>query len=165
MYNKKSRLSAILALATAALFVGLILILHFSELDFGENNLGAAFFIFIVGGYGTVIFYAGSILAAVITFFCGLAMFLGKSQRRLIFANKSLMILGIVLFPIVALGLVYVGYLYGMTVDGRLRLIYTAVTGVAYLGCIVVSVITGRALKRMPDAPPAPEPAESEAAE
>ena len=169
MYNKKSRISAILALATAALFVGLILVFRFSEMDFGENNIGAAFFLFIFGGYGITLFYAGSILAAVIAFFCGLTMLLGKTQRRLISANKSLMILGIVLLPIVALGLTYIGYLYAMTVDGLLRVIYVAVAGVAYLGCIVVSIVTKRILKNMPESgpepAPAPEPANATAGE
>lgn len=164
MYNKKSRISAILSLVTAALFVGLLLVFAFSGMNL-EGNIGAALLIFILGGYGLALFYAGSILAAVITFFCGLAMLLGKTQRRLISANKSLMILCIILLPFVALGMLYVGYLYYMVVDGLPRFIFTVVTGIAYFGCIVVSIVTLISLKRMPEYPAPADEAKGETEE
>ena len=157
MYSKQSTVSAALALVTAALFGGLILMFRLAGLDFGEEDaLGAALFLLIIGGYGTIIFLAGSALAVVVTFLCGVAMFLAKTKRGLILANTCLFVLGIIFFLPVALGLVYLVYLYSMAVGGTLRIVYVAIAGVAYLGCIIVGIGTRIKLKRMPEGNPAP---------
>ena len=161
MYNKKPTISAILALITSALFVGLLLMFRLSGLDFGEDNLGAALFLVIIGGYGTIIFFAGSVLAAVVTFFCGVAMLLAKTKKGLISANTALFVLGIIFFLPVALGIVYLGLLYSMTVGGTLRIVFAALAGIAYIGCIVVGIGTRIKLKRLPEASPTPAPVQS----
>ena len=150
MYNKKSRISAILALANAALFIGFMII--FSTLKYSaEGGLSAAFFIFLFGAYGSVLVYVSSIPFVLVSLIFGVKMLLQKSREKLISFNKRLLIATCVLLPFIALGLIYVADLFLMSAIGQFPGIYTFFIGALYVVGLITQIVTIVVLKKSPE--------------
>ena len=165
MYNKKSRVSAILALATAVLFIVLMSAFYPIINTSKGRDIGAVLALLIFGQYGTIIFYSGAGATTLVTAICGLVMLFAKSRKRLISCNRSVKLwLAVLLIP-TAVGLFFVGYFFYMfKLSEYIVLVVLALA--AYLACIVVSFITSARLKRMPaeseTAPPAEDSTDSQ---
>lgn len=155
MYNKKSRISAILAIVTALLLIGFMVMFWFMDYQTEGNdagtNLGIAFLIILFMGYGMIIVYAGSIPAAIVSLIFGIMMLKQQDRDKLISYNKRLLIAMCILAPFVALGIYYVCDLFFMSAIGKFEGIYSFVTAGVYLACIVMQIVTMIILKNSPE--------------
>lgn len=151
MTNKKAKMTGILAVVTAFLFVGYMITVAVMKIK--PAHLGAVFFLFIVGAYGTVLVYASSGLFALIALILGIKMLTAQSYERLISLDKRFLVAVFLLMLFVGLGLAYIGILFSMSAVGLFPGIYTYVMVVAYIACLVVPVVNIIILKRMPEEP------------
>ena len=150
MYNRKSKISAILAIITALLFIGFMILLPFLRYDMKDGNGFAAFFIFLFSMYGYAIICAAAIPFVIVAFVFGIKMLKQQSRKRLISFNVRLLITTCVLLPVFAVGIFGSGLIFQSTF-GLFPIIYTIVISIAYVACLITQIITIVILKKSPE--------------
>ena len=151
MYNRKSKTSAILAIITAILLIGFMVLLPFLRYNAEENNALAAFFIIFFSIFGYAIFYAGAISFTIVAFVFGVKMLKQQSRKKLISFNVRMLITTCVLLPFLAVGLIGSS---GLIFQSTLKLfptIYTIVVSLAYIAVLITQIVTIVVLKKSPE--------------
>ncbi|MCH5165421.1 MAG: hypothetical protein J1G01_03365 [Clostridiales bacterium] len=148
MYNKKSRVSAIMAITNAALFIGFMIMFSTLTYNAEKGGLSAAFFIFLFGAYGSVLVYASAIPFVLVSLIFGINMLFHKTREKLISYNKRLLIATCVLLPFIALGLTYVAELFLMSAINLFSGIYTFFIGALYVAGLITQIVTIVVLKK-----------------
>ena len=157
MYNKKSRISAILLIVTVALLIGFMIMLPFlqyKQVD-GDGDLGAAIgsaveiIIVIVFAYPAI--YVSSATFCIVALVFGIKMFKQQSRKKLIGYNKRMLITTCVILPFLAFGLAFGSEMLFNSTLGVFPIIYTVLIALAYLACLVMQIVTIILLKKMPE--------------
>ena len=159
MYNKKSKISAILALITVALLIALMILLPFlrpytEETDDPEANLGAgigAFFSVLLGIIGYIVFYIVAIPFVIVGLVYGIKMLKQQSRKKLILFNRGLLITTCVMLPILVVGMIISSALVFNSTFGVFPVIHTVLTAVAYIAGLIAQGIVLAQLKKMPE--------------
>ena len=148
MYRKKSLISALLTIITAALCIGFMIMVPTLKYDVEEGGLGAVFFIFLFGAFGNALIYIGQIPFVIVALIFGIKMLLNQSREKLISYNIRMLITTCVLLPFVAVGLIYIYDLYLQSVIGLFSGIYTIAVAVAYVAGLITQIVTIVVLKK-----------------
>ena len=151
MYNRKSKTSAILAIITAVLLIGLMVLLPFLQYNVQEGNGLAAFFIVLFSVFGYAIIYAGAISFVIVALIFGIKMLKQQSRKKLISFNVRMLVTTCVLLPFLAVGLIGSS---GLIFQSTLKLfptIYTIIVSLAYIACLITQIVTIVVLKKSPE--------------
>ncbi len=105
MYNKKSKTSAILAIITAVLLIGFMILLPFLRYNVEDGNGLAAFFAVLFSVYGYPVIYASALSFVIVALIFGIKMLKQQSRNKLISFNTRMLIATCVLLPFLAVGL------------------------------------------------------------
>ena len=151
MYNRKSRVSAILGIITAVLLIGLMVLLPFLPNNVGAENGFAVFFIILFSLFGYAIIYASAIPFAIVALIFGIKMLKQEARKRLISFNVRMLIATCVLLPFLAVGVIgSVGSILESKI-GLFPIIYTVIAAVAYIACLITQIVTIVVLKKSPE--------------
>ena len=152
MYNKKSRVSAILAIVTAALLIGLMIMVPNLQYKQGEgDNLGTAFALILIIIYGYPILYLGAIPFSVVGLVFGIKMLIQQSRKKLISLNVRMLITSCVLLPVLIVGLIIASNFVFHSVLGLFPIIYVVVASIAYIGGLAAQIVAIILLKKSPE--------------
>lgn len=153
MYNKKSKATAALAIVTALLLVGMMVLMPFllqnTELEGGDlfgNILG-----FIL--FGFIPLYAGAAPFALVALIFGIVILKTKSRKSLIYSNVKLLVASLVLAPPLTLGLIVGRGFISTSAFGAFPVVYVVATALSYLAGIVTQIVTIVILKKSPEEP------------
>ena len=153
MYNKKSKISAILTIVTALLLVGVMILLPFllnnSEME-GLEVLALIFGLI----YGFVPLYLGAVIFAIVALALGSKMRKEQERKKLISLNRRMLAAGLVLMPFIAFGLFACSAVIAQSVLGVIPIIYTVIVALAYVANIICNIATIVKLKKMADEEP-----------
>lgn len=150
MYNKKSKISAILTIVAAVLVVSFMVLLP-TLIANTEMNLGDIFALVIVGSiYGFLPLYASSIPFIIVALTFGAKMLKEQSRKKLISLNARMLITTCVLAPFFGLGLTFVTILTQKPV-GVVIVICAVVTALAYVAALVAQIVAIVMLKKSPE--------------
>lgn len=163
MYNKKSRISAILLIVTVALFIGLMVMLPFLQYQQAEGDgdlgtaIGAAVEVMISIIFGYSVIYVSSAAFTIVALVFSIKMLKQQSRKKLIKYNKSMLIATCVILPFFIFGFAFgSGMLFHSTL-GAFPIVYVVLIALAYLACLVMQIVTMVLLKKMPEEEPADE--------
>ena len=151
MYNKKSKASAILAIITAVLIVGFLILLPLllfnTQLEFGEVIA------LIIAGliFGFLPLYASGMPYFIVALVFGIRMLKEQSRKKLISFNKSLLIATCVLLPFLMLGIGMCSSIVRSSATGIIIVIYAIATVLAYLAGLIAQIIALVQLKKSPE--------------
>ena len=150
MYNKKSKVSAILSLVAPALVFGLLvlcpILLRYTAIE------GLAILALILTTvWGFLPLYFGGIAFVATSFAFGGKMIKGQSRKKLIYYNVSMLIASTVLLPFLAIGIFLNSALIAESVLGVVPIIYVVITALAYLAAWVNYIVTIVRLKKSPE--------------
>ena len=151
MYNKKSKVSAILAVITAVLLIGFMILLPFLRYDVENGNGFAAFFIFIFSFFSYAIIYASAIPFVIVALVFGIKMLKQQSRKMLISLNVRLLITTCVLLPFLAAGIIGGSGSIFQSKFEQFPMIYTIVMAVFYVSCLIAQIVTIVVLKKSPE--------------
>lgn len=152
MYNKKSKISAILAIITAALLIGFMILLPFLQYKQGEgDNLGTAFALILIIIYGYPLLYVGTIPFSIVGLIFGIKMLKQQSRKKLISLNVRMLITTCVLLPVIAVGLMFTSSIIFHSTLGLFPSIYIVVASLAYVAGLVTQIVTIVLLKKSPE--------------
>ena len=152
MYNKKSKLSAVLTIVTAILLIGLMIMLPFLQYktaDDSEDLSGLIVVVVII--YGFPLVYGSSIPFAIVALIFGIKMLKQQSRKKLISFNTRMLITTCVLLPFLAIGLYISAALIFNSTFGLFPIIYFVVTALAYIADLIAQICTIVALKKSPE--------------
>ena len=148
MYNRKSKFSAILAIITAILLIGFMILLPFLPYNSDESNGLALFFMLLFSFFGYAIIYAAAIPFIIVAFVFGIRMLRQQSRERLISYNVRMLITTCVLLPFLAVGLIGSIGMITESKFGLFPILFTIVVSVAYIACLITQIITIVVLKK-----------------
>ena len=151
MYNKKSIASAILAIVTALLLIGLMILLPLLQYNSEEGNGFAAFFIVLFSLFGYMILYAGAIPFSIVALIFGIKMLRQQSRNRLISYNIRMLIATCILLPVLAVGVIGSSGMIFQTDSNLFPTIYTVVVSITYIACLIAQITTIVTLKKSPE--------------
>lgn len=151
MYNKKSKVSAWLAIAAALLLAAFLIFLPFLQYKQADgDNLGTAFALIFMIIYGFPILYASSIPFVIVALVFGIKMLIQQHRKKLISLNVRMLITSVILAPFIVVGFIIAGGIAFNSVAGLFPLIYTVVIALAYGGGIVAQIVAIILLKKSP---------------
>lgn len=155
MYNKKSKISAVLAVITALLLIGFMIMLPLlqykvPEGDEAGNAIGIGFALLIVIAYGYPLVYASSIPFALVGLIFGIKMLRQQSRKKLISLNVRMLITSIVLLPFLTVGLMLTSSISFHSTLGLFPVIYVVVLALAYILGIISQIVAIILLKKSP---------------
>lgn len=156
MYNKKSKISAILVLVTAALLIGFMILLpnlQYKQTD--DDNIGTAFGLIFLIVYGYPVVYAGSIPFAIVALVFGIKMLIQKDRKKLISYNVRMLITSIILLPFIAVGMYMASTMVFNSTLGALPIVYVIVMALSYVAGLVMQIVSIVLLKKAPVEEPA----------
>lgn len=147
MYNKRSRVSAILAILTALLLIGLMILVPFLKFqpNEGEELGGIALIIIIPIGYPLI--FGGSAITSIVALIFGILMLKQKDRDRLISLNVKFLIAICVMLPVIAAGLAISSMMIIQSTLGKLPIIYMAILAAFYLATLIALIVTIVVLK------------------
>ena len=150
MYNKKSKLSAILTIVSAFLVVGFMalipILLQNSNLD------GLAIAIMIIFGIVTYLpMYAGSLAYVIVALIFGGKMLKEQSRKKLISLNTRMLITTCVLLPVMVWGVFSNIDLVSQSKMGVFPVIYVVVMALGYIAALVAQIVALVLLKKSPE--------------
>ena len=152
MYNKKSKASAIIAIITAVLLVGFMILLPFLLYQQGEgDDLGNAIGAIVGLIYGYPLIYASAIPFAVVALVFGIKMLKRQERKKLIYYNVSMLITTCVLLPFLTVGLIIGSNLIFYSGLGMLPPICCAIVSLAYIAGLIIQIVTIVLLKKSPE--------------
>lgn len=153
MYNRKSRISAILIIVTAVLLIGLMVMmpfLQYKQIE-GDNGLGIAIGLIFIVGIGYPVIYVSSIPFVIVAIIFGIMMFKQKSRKKLIAYNVRMLITTCVLLPFIAGGLLIGSEMIINSTLGAFPIIYLVVVALAYVASLVMQIVAIVQLKKSPE--------------
>lgn len=155
MYNKKSKVSAILTIVAAVLVLGLMILLPLLQPKVeGDNEVGAgigAVFALLFFILGCLPLYASALPFAIVGLVFGCKMLKEQARQKLISLNKRMLIATCVLLPVLFVGLLLSGALIANSSLGLLPVIYTVVTAISYFAALVCQIVAIVLLKKSPE--------------
>ena len=151
MYNKKSKGSAALTILSALFIAGVMVLMPFLMMNTEMEGIGVIFVILV----SLMLTYLPLYLAAIPYFIIGLVygsrMAKRKERKKLISANRSMLIASLVLAPVLAWGLYGSSELIANSAYGIFPIIYLVLTAIIYLASIIAQIATLATLKKMPE--------------
>ncbi|MCH5148597.1 MAG: hypothetical protein J1G05_04445 [Clostridiales bacterium] len=151
MYNKKSKVSAWLAIATALLLIGFMILLPFLQYKTAEGDgLGVGIALIFMIIYGFPVIYLSSIPFVIVALIFGIKMLKQQSRKKLISLNVRMLITSIVLTPFLIFGFMLAGGIAFHSVLGLFPIIYAVLIALAYAAGIVAQIATIIILKKSP---------------
>ena len=150
MYNRKSKTSAILAIITAVLLIGFMILLPFLKYNTEEGNALAAFFIVLFSLFGYAVIYVSAIPFAIVALVFGIKMLKQQSRERLISFNVRTLITTCILLPFLAAGLILSSGSIFQSKFELFPIIYTIAVAVSYITCLISQIVTIVVLKKSP---------------
>lgn len=151
MYNAKSKVSAVLAIVTALLLIGFMIMLPLLQYKAeGENGLAISLTLIIVMAYGYPLVYASSIPFVIVAIIFGIKMLKQQSRKKLISLNVRMLITSIVLTPFLAAGLMLTSSLTSLSTLGLFPVIYVIIMAAAYAVGIISQIVAIILLKKSP---------------
>ena len=153
MYNGKSKISASLALITALLLIGFMILLPFLLHNISEDVGIAAFFIVLLSLLGDIAIYASAIPFAIVALVFGLKMLKEQSREMLISLNIRMLITTCVLLPFLAAGVISSIGTISESRFGVFPIVYTVIVTLSYVACLIAQVVTIIVLKKSPVKP------------
>ena len=160
MYNRKSKISAILAILTALLIIGFLVMLPLLKYEQGEgDNAGAVIGLILIIIYGYPLIYASAIPFAIVALIFGIKMLRQQSRKRLISLNVRMLITTCVLLPFLIVGFVMGSAMVFHSTLGLFPPIYVIVTSISYIAGLIAQIAAIIILKKSPEesAPAVPE--------
>ena len=151
MYNRKSKASAILAIVTAVLFVGFMVLLPFLMTGAGDNYGFAAIFVVMFGILGYIPIYLSAVAFVIVALIFGIKMLKQQSREKLISYNVRMLITTCVLLPFLIIGVVVSAALIFAPGIGLVSTIYFAVLALAYIGGLAAQIVAIVLLKKSPE--------------
>ena len=152
MYNAKSRASTILAIVTALLLIGFMILLPNLQYKQGEgDNLGTAFALILIIIYGYPLVYLGAIPFAIVALIFGIKMLKEQSRKRLISLNVRMLITACVLLPVLIIGFIMASNMVFHSTLEVFPIIFVVVTAVAYAASLIMQIVTIILLKKSPE--------------
>ena len=151
MYNKKCKITAILAVVTAVLLVGFMILLPFLLNNADLEGLGEAIALIFAIIYGLFPLYAGALPFAIVGLTLGIKMLKEQSRAKLISFNKRMLITSCVLLPLLAWGMTSFSGLISSTTLGLFPVVYSVVAAVAYAAGLITQIVTLILLKKSPE--------------
>ena len=147
--NRKTKISAISALATAGILVGLMIMIPFLISNTAETNGLAVFFMFIVGALGDIAVYASAVSFTVVALVFAIRILTTADTDKQRSYNKRILIAACVLLPFLAVGIISNAGLIYPSKLGLFPLIYTIIVAVAYAACLIAQIVSLAALKHL----------------
>ena len=151
MYNKKSKLSAILTIVSAIFVIGIMVLLPFLLFNTELEGLGAPIVMIFSILFGYIPLYAGGIPFVVVGLIFGIKMLKQQSRKKLISLNVRMLITTCVLLPFIAFGLATSRDMLLQSALGLFPIIYAVVTALAYIACLIAQIVTVALLKKSPE--------------
>lgn len=148
MYNKKSKTSAILALVTAVLLIGFLILVPFLLFNISEDAGFAAFFIVLLSLLGCFAIYASAVPFVIVALVFGIKMLKEQSRERLISFNVRMLIATCVLLPFLAAGVFSSMGTISESQLGVFPVICTVIAALSYFACLVTQIVTIIILKK-----------------
>lgn len=143
MYNRKSKVSAVLAIVTAVLLIGLMVLIPFLQYKQSEgDNIGIVLSIIIIFIFGYPLIYVSSFAFAIVALVFGVKMLIQQSCDKLISYNVRMLIATFVLAPFLALGLAIGSGIIFQSTLGLFPIIYIIAIAVAYVACFIAQIVT-----------------------
>lgn len=151
MYNKKSKVSAWLAILTALLLSGFMIMLPFLQYKTAEGDgLGVGIALILIIIYGYPVIYLSSIPFIIVALVFGIKMLIQQSRKKLISLNVRMLITSIVLTPFLVAGFIFAGGIAFHSVLGVFPIIYAVLIALAYAAGIIAQIATIIILKKFP---------------
>lgn len=161
MYNKKSRATAALAIISALLLIGMMVLMPFllqnTELEGGDLFGSVIGFIL----FGFVPLYVGAIPFSLVALIFGVVMLKTKSRKKLISSNVKMLVTSLVLAAPIAVGLSVGRGFIAVSSFGVFPVILAVAAALAYVAGIVAQIVTIVVLKKSPEEVPNPTAEES----
>lgn len=152
MYNKKSRVSAILLIVAAALLLGFMILLPNLQYQMEEgDNLGTGLALIFLIIYGYPIVYLGAIPFVIVALVFGIKMLRQQDRKRLVSLNVRMLIASLVLLPVLAVGFNMARMMVFNSTLGLFPTIYAIASAVIYVACPVTQIVTIILLKKSPE--------------
>ena len=150
MYNKKSKVSAVLTLVSAALVVGCMILMPFLLYNTQLEGIATPFVLLLSLIFGFEPLYASAIPYAIVALTFGSKMLKQQSRKQLISLNTRMLITTCVLLPFLAWGMIMSRDLIVNSSLGFFPIVYTAVTALAYIAALIAQLVTTVSLKKSP---------------
>lgn len=152
MYNRKAKTSAILALVTAVLLIGFVVMLFNLQYEQQEgDNVGTAIALAFVIMFSYMFIGAGVIIFSAFALIFGIKMLKQQARRKIISLNVGLLITTCIsIIPLV------IGFLGGSTIIFHstlevLPIIYTVIVSVSLIASLLADILTIVLLKKSPE--------------
>ncbi|MCH5162660.1 MAG: hypothetical protein J1G38_04140 [Clostridiales bacterium] len=150
MNYTKTKIAAISTLATAALLVGLMIMLPLLPANIDAENGFAAFFLVIFGSWGWPAIYASGVPFVLVALVFGLKILLRRDDARLSSWIARMMIADFILSPVLVVGIILnYGPIFFSTL-GAFPAIYAVLTLAAYVESLLAQIVALHALKTAP---------------
>ena len=146
--NNKTKISAISALTTAVLLVGLMILTPFLFFNSVQENGFSAFFALLFSMIGDIAVYASSIAFVAVALVFSIRILKTPSSEKQRSYNKKLLTAACVLIIFLAAGLIgNIGSIYPSKL-GLFPLIYIIVVVVSYVFSLIAQIVSISALKK-----------------
>ena len=154
MYRKRSIFSAIVAIVTILMLIGLMILIpncKVQEPEEGQEALGIAIALaFLVVPFGYPSTYLTSVVFCIVALVFSIKMLKSNQQDKLIHHNVSMLIASLVLAPFFLIEMLLMSTILFNSQLGVLPKIYVLALGVVYLIGIISRIISIVLLKKAP---------------
>ena len=150
MYNRKSKTSGILAIVTAVLLIGFMVLLPFLLYNTQLEGLEALLIIFTFI-FGFLPLYASAVPFVIVALIFGIKMLKQQARKKLISYNVRMLITTCVLLPLLAWGMISSIEVITKSALGLFPVIYTIVTALAFIAGLITQIVTIVVLKKSPE--------------
>lgn len=151
MYNRKSRTSAILALVTAVLLIGFMVMLFNLQYKQQEgDNFGTAIALAFVIMFSYIFIIEGVIVFTVFALIFGIKILKQQARRKLIILNVWLLITSCLNLISLVIGVEGSQFIIFNSTLGVFPIIYTVIVSLSYVSSLVADIVTIILLKKSP---------------
>ena len=153
MYRKKSIFSAIVAIVTILMLIGLMVLIPNCQVQETEGNeaLGIALgLMFLVVPFGYPSTYLTSFVFCIVALIYSIKMLKSDEQDKLIRYNVSMLITSLVLAPIFLLAMFLMSMILFNSQLGVFPKLYVFALGIVYLTGIIAQIVSIAILKKAP---------------
>lgn len=153
MYRKKSIFSAVVAIVTIVMLVGLMVLIPNCKVQETEGNnalgiaIGLAIFVVPFGYPAT---YITSVVFCIVALVFSIKMLKSDEQDKLIHYNVSMLITSLVLSPLFLLEMLLMSMILFNSQLGVFPKLYVFALGIVYLTGIIAQIISIVILKKAP---------------
>ena len=153
MYRKRSIFSAVVAIVTILMLIGLMILIpncQVQETEDGQEALGLAFALLFVVAFGYPATYITSVVFCIVALVFSIKMLKSDEQDKLKRYNVSMLIASLVLLPFFAIEMLLLSSILFNSQLGVIPKIYVLALGVVYLIGIIARIISIVLLKKAP---------------